>query len=109
MPYTQDFSRLSGRGTLTVRPRGWKDEIPIEYGYEEIGRVSYLNWRVKGTSHTFKISYYDIMTETAGDYDEHIQWVLENFRKDYLDWIYEGLTETWMREYYEQYKNLIEF
>ena len=109
MPHSRDFSTLTGLGSLEVEVPGWKGKLTIEYGYEEISRVSYLNWRVSGTTHTFKVSYYSIMAETGGNYETHFQWFLENFRKEYLEWIYAGLTEPWMQEYYEQYKHIIEF
>jgi hypothetical protein len=108
MPLYKDFSTLAGRGSLELEVPGWREKLVIEFGYEDISRASYLHWRIQGTEHTFMISYYDIMSETQGRYEEHFRWFLQDFRKEYISWIYEGLSEPWMREYHEQYKYLVE-
>ena len=45
---------------------------------------------------------------SKGDVPKHIEEFLETFREDWLKWVTGGLKETWMREYYEQYKQYIE-
>lgn len=108
MPNIKDFSTLAGRGSLQIEVPGWREQLTIEFGYADVGRASYLYWRIQETTHTFMISYYDIMKETQGQYNEHFIWFLQSFRKDYISWIYGGLKEDWMREYHEQYKYLVE-
>ncbi len=107
MPYVKDFSALRGRGSFDLEVPGWLP-IKIEYGYDYFSTLLYFFWRIAGTNHTFKISYVDLMNETKGDYESHIKSFLQNFRLEYLGWLKGGLTEPWMREYHEQYKNIVE-
>ena len=107
MPYVKDFSTLRGRGSFDLEIPGWLP-IKIEYGYDYYSTVLYFFWRVAETNHTFKISYVDLMQNTAGDYETHIKNFLQDFRKEYLGWLRGGLTEPWMREYHEQYKIIVE-
>jgi hypothetical protein len=108
MPYIKDFSTLRAQGSFDVNVPKWVGPLTIEYGYDSAGPMVKLYWRVAGTSHTFSANYYDIMEATQGDYESHISTVLQQFRKDYLSWANQGFYADWMREYHEEYGNLIE-
>ncbi len=108
MPFVKDFSTLTGRGTFDVDVPKWSSPLTIEYGYEYISTMLYFFWRLKGTSHTFRIDYMQLMQLTEGNYEAHISDFLKSFRQEYLGWAATGFSETWMREYHEQYKNFIE-
>ena len=108
MPFAKDFSTLTGRGTLDVDVPKWSSPLTVEYGYEHISKMLYFFWRVKGTHHTFRIDYPQLMQLTEGNYEEHISDFLKNFRQEYLGWASTGFREPWMREYHEQYKRFIE-
>jgi len=109
MPFVKDFSTLEGTGTFDIIVPKWKSPLIIEYGYEYVNRVLFFFWRVQGTRHTFKISTIDVLHLADNDYEGHIQTFLEDFRVEYLGWIYQGLPETWMQEYHEEYKHFVEF
>lgn len=109
MPNIKDFSELTGRGTFEVEVNKWKNPLTIEYGYGYINSLMFFFWRVEGTTHTFRISYYELMLDCQGDYEKHVKEFLPQFRQEYLGWIYGGLQADWMREYHEQYKNFVEF
>jgi len=107
MPYVKDFSELTGRGSFNVEVPKWLP-ITIEYGYAYYGQVPFLYWRLKGTTHTFKIGMYEIMEKTQGDFEQHVTEFLKSFRNEYLSWLKQGFTAEWMREYHEQYREFIE-
>jgi len=107
MPFHQDFNELYGRGEMTVQPEGWED-LTIEYGYGDISQVRNFYWRVKGTKHTFRIPLQLLNEHSKGNYEEHIAYVLENFRTDYLSWGAQGFPETWMVEYHREYRNFVQ-
>jgi hypothetical protein len=107
MPFVKDFSSLIARSEFSLEVPKWKP-LTIEYGYEYINEVLAFYWRVKGTTHTFWAFYHQVAQDANGKQDEHIKTILETFRTDYLGWLFSGLTESWMREYHEQYKNFIE-
>lgn len=107
MPYIKDFSTLIGRGEFSLEVPKWKP-LSIEYGYEYINEILQFYWRIKGTTHTFRGLYHQIIQQSHGKYDEYIKIVLQEFRTEYIQWLYSGLQQAWMREYHEQYKNLIE-
>jgi hypothetical protein len=107
MPFVKDFSSLIARSEFSLDVPKWKP-LTIEYGYEYINEVLAFYWRVKGTTHTFWAFYHQVAQDANGKHDEHIKTILETFRTDYLGWLFSGLTESWMREYHEQYKNFIE-
>lgn len=107
MPFHQDFSELYGRGELEVRPLGWTD-LTIEYGYGYISQQLNFYWRVKGTEHTFRIALQLLNEHSKGKYEEHIEYVLENFRQEYLSWAAQGFQADWMVEYHREYRNFIE-
>jgi hypothetical protein len=107
MPYIKDFSALRGRGSFELEVPRWTD-LTIEYGYDYISNQMYLYWRLLGTKHTFKISYYDMVNMGHEKIEEYIAQFLRNFRLEYLGWAAGGFTEEWMREYHEEYKHFIE-
>jgi hypothetical protein len=109
MPFVKDFSTLRGRGTIELEVPKWSSPLYIEYGYDYISAQLYFFWRVQGTSHTFRIGYLELMELSNGDYEKHIFGFLKSFRIEYLSWINSGLKEQWMQEYYQEYKNFIEF
>ena len=107
MPFHQDFDDLYGRGEISVRPNGWTPLV-VEYGYGNISQQKNFYWRVKGTQHTFRISYQSLNELSHGDYGNHIEYALENFRQEYLSWAAGGFTEEWMVEYHQEYRNYLE-
>lgn len=106
MPFRKDFTVLWGRGELNVAPEKWTP-LTIEYGYGHAGTIINMFWRVKGTSHTFRIPITQLNEISKGDYESHIEEFLEIFMQDYLEWATQGFPEEWMREYHQEYKNCI--
>ena len=107
MPFRQNFDDLYGLGTMEVQPSGWI-KLTIEYGYGFISRQQNFYWRVEGTEHTFRISLQTLNEHSKGNYEEHIEYVLENFRSEYLSWAAQGFPESWMVEYHFEYRNFVE-
>ena len=108
MPFHQNFDELYGRGEIKVRPNGWEDLI-IEYGYGDISNNQNFYWRIKGSKHTFRILLQLLNEHTKGKYEQHVEYVLENFREEYLSWAAQGFPEEWMVEYHKEYRNFIQF
>ena len=108
MPFHKDFTEVDGVKEIEVQPEGWK-VITIEYGYQKFSTLTYVFWRVKGTNHTIKITLRELNDLSKGDYGKHFQEILEIFRADFIDWVGNGLSADWMREYYEEYKEHIYF
>ncbi len=106
MPFRKDFKELWGHGELNVKPDKWTPLI-IEYGYGYVGTLINMFWRVKGTSHTFRIPINQLNEISKGDYENHIEEFLKIFREDYLTWAAQGFSEEWMREYHREYRNHI--
>lgn len=106
MPYRHDFSELYGRGEIEVKPNGWIP-LTIEFGYAYLGSVPNLYWRVKETEHTFRIPVNTLNEISKGDYEGHIEHILENFRQEYLAWAASGFQVEWMREYHREYRKHI--
>lgn len=107
MPFHQDFTELYSHNELDVHPVGWTKMV-IEYGYGYIASQQNFYWRVKGTQHTFRLPVYILNEHSKGNYEEHIEYVLENFRHEYLSWAAQGFPAEWMVEYHKEYKNFIE-
>ncbi len=107
MPYIHDFSTLTSKGEINVSPRGWQP-VTIEYGYGYIGQQINFYWRIKNTTHTFRISLQLLNQESGGNYAKHIEEFLEEFRKEYISWIAQGFPAEWMYEYHQQYRNYVE-
>jgi hypothetical protein len=107
MPFHYDFSKLYGHGELKTQPNGWT-ELIIEYGYGRIASQPNFYWRVKGSQHTFRIPLVILNEQSKGKYEEHIRYVLENFRLEYLSWAAQGFPQEWMVEYHREYRNFIE-
>ena len=107
MPNRQDFSSLYGNGELEVAPAGWTP-LTIEYAYGYLVNQQNFFWRVKGTEHTFSIPVLLLNELSKGNYESHIEYVLENFREEYLSWAATGFSAEWMVEYHREYRNHIE-
>ncbi len=108
MPNFIDWGEVLLQDEMSVSPDKWKDPITIEYGYRNYNFVYEFCWKVKGTEHTFTIPFRDLNEASNGDIEGHIQSFLEEFRKEYIEWVYSGLKQDWQQEYYEQYKEYIE-
>jgi hypothetical protein len=107
MPFHQDFGELYGKSEMTAKPYGWIP-LTIEYGYKDIARQKNFFWRVKGTQHTFRIPLASLNEFSHGNYEHHIEYVLENFRQEYLSWAAQGFSADWMVEYHQEYRNYLE-
>lgn len=66
-------------------------------------------WRVKGTEHCFTIEEQALNHISHGNYKEHFQKALENFRLDYLSWFKDEMYKEckWKYEYEQQYGKFI--
>jgi hypothetical protein len=106
MPFRKNFKELWGHGELSVKPEKWTP-LTVEYGYGYVGTLINMFWRVKGTSHTFRIPVNQLNEISKGDYENHIEEFLKIFREDYLTWAGQGFSEEWMREYHREYRNHI--
>lgn len=114
MPFIYDFSKSIVPVKYTnIHPKGWK-KVTIEYTVGQANQYDTLSsvcWRIKGTTHTFTIYEEKInhLCEGKG-YEKHFEKVLELFRSEYLDWLtkpeYKGCE--WVKEYVNQYDDLIE-
>ncbi len=107
MPNNYDFSKLKNIKEVLVHPKGWINPLIVEYGIGYYGETLSYFWRVKGTKHTFVIPVIRIDYLTEGDYKNHFEEVLEGFREDYKRWNEEKWYAPWMKEYFQEYKNLI--
>ena len=107
MPYEVDFNDLRGKGSFDLEIEKW-EPLTVEYGHNYIGSLLFFFWRIKGTTHTFRISYPELMNSTQGQYEKHVAAFLKTFRLEYLGWANQGFGAPWMREYHEQYKNYIQ-
>lgn len=113
MPHLFDFSNCVGDvSTVEVNPKGWRGPLTIEYGLAQNNKYdtqTSIVWRIKGTSHTFTIYERRLNVFSHGNYKQHFEEVLQNFREDYLSWFrepeYEGVQ--WKYEYQSQFGRLI--
>jgi len=85
---------------------GWYP-MTVRYGLYKISEKTYLLWNVKGTTNTFSIPLRIVIEKHAGNYKAHFELTLIKFREDLLRWIEEGLTEDWMLNYYNNFKDFI--
>ena len=111
MHYLYNFNGLEIK-TCIVNPKGWKSNIVIEYTVcfaNPIDSYESVCWRVKGTTHTFKIPLQSINYISKGNYEEHFTTVLEKFREDILEWKQTQPQTKWMFEYYDQFDKFIQF
>jgi|AntAceMinimDraft_10_1070366.scaffolds.fasta_scaffold49637_2 hypothetical protein len=107
MPHNCDFSTLHDIKEISINPKGWIENIVIEYGIKDQIGPTYF-WRVKGTKHTFVIPISRLNFISSGDYSKHFSTVLENFREeDYLQWKATGFEAGWMQEYKSNYQKFI--
>ena len=110
MPNNVDFSNIKNIKTLEVNPKGWVENLVVEYGIGEdmkiYGAESYF-WRVKGTQHTFIIPIARMDFLSSGNYKKHFNEALETFREDYLSWKKEGFIYRWAKDYERQFSKFI--
>jgi hypothetical protein len=109
MPHKENWEEIASKGSFEAYPEKWKHPLSIEYGYKNLSGVIFFCWRVQGTEHTFTIKFSELNEKSNGDVQKHVETFLESFRKEIVGWIVGGLSQPWMREYYEQYKHYIEF
>jgi len=110
MPHNFDFSELINIKTIEINPEGWVTPLYVEYGIFDknpLTDILHYYWRVRGTLHTFTIPVSRIDYLSSGDYKKFFEYVLENFREDYISWKDEGFITDWSREYQEQYSRFI--
>jgi hypothetical protein len=113
MPHLFDFSNCIGDvSTVEVNPKGWRGPLTIEYGLAQNNKYdtqASIVWRIKGTSHTFTIYERRLNVFSNGNYKQHFEEVLQNFREDYLSWFrnpeYEEVQ--WKYEYQSQFGRYI--
>lgn len=108
MPNIIDWNDVILQDEFEVYPDKWVSPIIIKHGYRNYNSVYEFCWRIEDSNHTFTIPFKDLNEKSNGDIPGHIQSFLEDFRKDWLKWLYGGLNESWQKEYYEQYKQYIE-
>jgi hypothetical protein len=106
MPNNVDLSKVIDKiHALETAPNGWVNTLTIEYVVMPISEM--VNWRVKGTQHTFTIPLMRLHYLSEGNYAKHFEEVLYSFRQQYKDWETEGFKYEWTREYRDQFKNYI--
>lgn len=102
-----DFNDLYGKNTFNAHPLGWKPLV-IEYGYSIINGVNTFVWKIKNTTHIFRISIATLNEISTGEYVEYVEKALEEFRKKYFTMAQTGFKEEWEKRYHEDFKQLIE-
>lgn len=110
MPHNFDFEKVKDVKIVKIDPKGWISPLYVEYGvYDgpEIQGIPSYHWRVKGTKHTFVISVSRMDFLSAGDYKKHFEYVLENFREDYISWKEENFLTEWSKEYERQFSRFV--
>ena len=95
--------------TVDIKVSGYRYILTIEYGYFKISKALYLVWRVRGTDHVFRIPLKDVTMYCRGDYPKHFIDTLLKFRDDLIIWENGGLSDEWMRDYWEQFEDLIQY
>lgn len=107
MPNKVDFSRVTNLKKISINPRGWVNPLFVEYGLDLYFSVPSYLWRVQGTHHTFVIPIARLEFLSSGEYGQHFEMALENFREEYLGWRERGFDLDWMREYQTEYSRFI--
>jgi len=106
MPNNKDFSLLENVKLIECNPKNWVNPLIIELGISYDNGPTYF-WRVKGTTHTFMIAVLRLDYLSNGNYKQHFEEILENFREEYLKWLQQNFDMPWMQEYAKQYHNFI--
>jgi len=110
MPNNVDFSKFDNISTVEVNPIGWVNPLHVEYTIAEdnviFGQLTCF-WRVRGTYHTFTIPMIRLDFLSSGNYTQHFENILENFREDYISWQEQGIQSEWVREYLHQFSKFI--
>ena len=111
MPYNFNFKGLEIK-TLIISPKGWIPKLIIEYAVcyaNPLDSYESVCWRIKGTTHTFKIPLENINFISKGNYEKHFTEVLENFREEIIEWKSTEPQTRWKFEYYDQFDKFIQF
>lgn len=82
---------------------GWSIPLEIEYGLAKISKQTYLIWKVKNTTHFFKIPLKIITTFHGGNYETHFKYTLMKFREDIILWYNGQLPDIDMSKYIEEF------
>lgn len=91
---------------LTLETEGWK-KLDILYSVEWVSNTSYLCWKIKETTHIFRIPTRIVYENHGLNYSEHFSLTLKVFREDYLEWEQAGFPEPWMKNYQHMFQPLI--
>jgi len=106
MPNNADLSHAADKiQTLEINSNGWIKPLIIEYVVMPISEM--VNWRVKGTQHSFTIPLMRLHYISEGNYAKHFEEILYSFRQQYKDWEKDGFKYDWTREYRDQFQNFI--
>ena len=89
-----------------VSPENWKP-LTIQYGINIIGGVSYICWKVTNTEKIFRIPSRLVYENHGLDFGDHFSLVLRTFYQDYKSWEQMGFPADWMKNYQQQFENLI--
>jgi hypothetical protein len=101
-----DIDKIQLDKNLELEVEGWVP-ITIEYTTKVFSGISWLYWKVSGTSHVFKIQNQLVIMNHKGDLKEHFELVLKTFRQDYKDWEQTNFSEDWMKKYQQMFHQLI--
>lgn len=86
--------------------KGWKP-LRILYSFEYISNSQFLFWKIENTEKIFKILDTEVYKHHGLNITEHFKVTLESLRSDYLEWESAGFPEEWMKNYENDYKDLI--
>jgi hypothetical protein len=104
-----DFKFFVNYQRIEISINGWYNPLLIEHGLTKISEQVYLNWRVIGTEHIFRVPLKVVTSKHGSKYEDHFKITLIKFKEDLIQWYNEGLPEDWMREYFRQFRALIHF
>lgn len=101
-----DLEKIPLEKSLELELDGW-NPLEINYTNKAFSGISWLFWKVAGTSHVFQIQYQTIIQKHLGNLEEHFALVLKIFREDYKNWESQGFPEDWMKNYRRMFQDLI--
>jgi len=101
-----DLDKIVFEKKISIEVNGWH-QIEIEYSIRAFSGISWLLWRVSGTSHIFQIQYQIVLTKHQGILIDHFRLVLETFLEDYKQWQKEETQEAWMINYLTMFQAYI--
>lgn len=101
----------ASKKVMQVNPNGWMPCM-IEYSLVRVNQFDPFKsvcFRIKGTNHTFAYFENTVNTSFGGDYKAFFEKVLEDFRKDFLEWNQSQVYKStgWFREYESEYRGKI--